>query len=406
MTEGKEPPRAGTRWSVVALAIFAGIFAAMQIGKVPPAMPVLGTSLAMGLAAVGWIASIFNAIGAILGVPAGALSDGLGHRRVLMASLAFIALGSLLGGLSDAFAPLLLTRLIEGIGYLGIIVSAPSLIIEAALPKDHALALGLWSTFLPTGFALMVVIAPAFIETVGWPGLWFLNAGLMGAYLVLFSLATRNAADLPNARPEPPTVRLGPAFRVATLKGPLVLALIFVAYALQWSGLSNWMPTFFAAQGYGLGLAALLSALVIFMNAPGNLLGAWLLHRGVSRSVLVSAGTLAMGILALGVFGDAVPGVVKFWLALAFSLLGGVVPPAVVGAVPSQAPSPSQVGAVNGLVMQGNNIGFLLGAPLVGATVTLTGGWQATGWLVLLVGTCGFLLGLVFRRIDRTLPTA
>ena len=138
-----------TRWGVAILAVLAGVIAATQIGKVPPAMSVLGTEFAVGMVALGWIASIFNATGAVLGLPFGALSDGFGHRRVLVLSLWTIVAGSTLGAFADNYALLFVTRIIEGVGYLGIIVAAPSLIVEATNPRDFGLALGLWSSFLP-----------------------------------------------------------------------------------------------------------------------------------------------------------------------------------------------------------------------------------------------------------------
>ena len=146
-TESSAASQAGgkTQWHIAALAILSGVIAATQIGKVPPSMPVLGTEFAVGMVALGWIASIFNATGAILGLPFGALSDGFGHRRVLTISLWTIAAGSFLGAFADSYALLFLTRIAEGVGYLGIIVAAPSLIVEATNPKDYGLALGLRS---------------------------------------------------------------------------------------------------------------------------------------------------------------------------------------------------------------------------------------------------------------------
>ena len=395
-----------TQWKVVAFAIFAGIFAAMELGKVPPAMPALGIELAVGLAALGWAASIFNAVGAALGIPAGALSDGLGHRRVLISGFFLIALGSLLGGLTNSFIYLLITRLLEGVGYLGVIVSAPSLVIEATAPKDHGLALGLWSTFLPIGFAFMVVISPSLIDSIGWHGLWFANAALMAGYLALFMIGTRNLADLPNRQHGPSTVRLGEAFGVVGRAGPLLLTLAFVVYTLQWSGLSSWMPTFLKAQGYDLTTASLLSALVIFINAPGNVLGSWLLRRGVARSTLIAAGVFVTGVLAIGIFSDFVGRDAKLALALVFSLLGGVVPPAVFASIPGQAPSPAHLGAVTGFVMQGNNIGFLFGAPIIGTIVEVAGGWSGTGWFVLAIGILGVVLATAFHRFEKSAATA
>ena len=400
MNEQNPPKMVGkTRWDIALLAILSGVIAATQIGKVPPAMPVLGAEFAVGMVALGWIASIFNATGAVLGLPFGALSDGFGHRRVLTISLWTIAAGSLLGALTDNYTLLFATRVIEGIGYLGIIVAAPSLVVEATNPRDFGLALGLWSSFLPFGFALMMVISPWFLDTVGWQGLWLFNAALLATFAVVFMIGTRDLSTLPNRPDEPPTLRLGQAFGVASLTGPWLLVLALVAYTLQWFGLNAWMPTFFEGSlGYTLGGAALLSALVVFANGPGAVFGSWLLHVGWSNWLLTVIGCASMGIIGFAVFSGFVADSAKFWLALAFSFLGGLLPPAIISLVPNVSPSRSYIGAVNGFVMQGNNFGYMMGAPIFAFAIERTGTWESAGWLLLALGVFGVGVGFVYRR--------
>ena len=388
-----------TRWGIAVLAILAGVIAATQIGKVPPSMSVLGAEFAVGMVALGWIASIFNATGALLGLPFGALSDGFGHRKVLIISLWTIAAGSLLGAFTDNYTMLFLTRILEGIGYLGVIVAAPSLIVEATNPRDFGLALGLWSSFLPFGFATMMVTSPWFLETIGWQGLWLFNAAILAVFALIFTIATRDLSTLPNRQEEPPTLRLGQAFGVARLAGPWLLVLALMAYTLQWFGLNAWMPTFFAGTlGYTLGGAASLSALVVFANGPGAVFGSWLLHRGWANWFLTVLGCGFMGVIGFLVFSDFVADGAKFWLALAFSFLGGLLPPAIISAVPTESPSRSHIGAVNGFVMQGNNFGYMMGAPIFAFAIERTGTWESAAWLLLALGVFGVAVGFILRR--------
>ena len=388
-----------TRWGVTSLAILSGVIAATQIGKVPPSMSLLGTEFAIGMVALGWIASIFNATGAVLGLPFGALSDGFGHRRVLVLSLWTIAAGSLLGAFTDSYTLLFVTRIIEGVGYLGVIVAAPSLIVEATNPKDFGLALGLWSSFLPFGFAMMMVTSPWLLKAGGWQGLWLFNAAILAIFALIFTISTRDLSSLPNRQREPPTLRLGQAFRVTGLVGPWLLVLALMAYTLQWFGLNAWMPTFFSGTlGYTLGGAASLSALVVFVNGPGAVFGSWLLYRGWANWLLTVLGCGFMGIIGFLVFSDFVADAAKFWLALAFSFLGGLLPPAVISAVPTESPSRSHIGAVNGFVMQGNNFGYMMGAPIFAFAIERTGTWESAAWLLLALGVFGVAVGFFYRR--------
>src|SRR3954452_3148781 len=129
--------------------------------------------------------------------------------------------------------------------------------------------------------ALALVVAPPMLSSsVGWRGLWLGVAALTVVAVVLITVATRGLR-MPRA-PE------GKPWRVAgeTLARPglLLLSLAFGAYAFQWVSLMVWLPTFLAADmGVTPTAAALLTALIVFLNVPSNVLGGLLLRRGVSR---------------------------------------------------------------------------------------------------------------------------
>ena len=111
MSQGSAPAEA-TRWDIVLMALGAGILAGFQVGKVPPALPVLRESLGLDLVTAGWLTSIYYAIGAVVAVAVGLLSDRAGPRRLMLAGVAFLGVGSLLGGLVSGSAWLLVARFV------------------------------------------------------------------------------------------------------------------------------------------------------------------------------------------------------------------------------------------------------------------------------------------------------
>ncbi|MCG8690052.1 MAG: MFS transporter, partial [Minwuiales bacterium] len=144
-------PDSPTRWGVVVLATMAGMMGALQVGKVPPAIPTLRADLALGLVAAGWVASTFNAVSAALGVAAGTVTDRFGHRRILLVGILSMAAGSLLGGFATGQTTLLGARLLEGLGFVVTVVAAPSIIVAATAHRDHRVALSIWGSYLPAG---------------------------------------------------------------------------------------------------------------------------------------------------------------------------------------------------------------------------------------------------------------
>ena len=59
----------------------------------------------------------------------------------------------IVGGVLGVFAPsaawIIVSRVIEGAGYVAVLVSAPGLIAAATAPMQRGLAFGLWGTHMP-----------------------------------------------------------------------------------------------------------------------------------------------------------------------------------------------------------------------------------------------------------------
>ena len=90
-------------------------------------------------------------------------------------------------------------------------------------------------------------------------------------------------------------------------------------------------------------------------------------------------------------------------LAGLYSAVIGLVPGALFTALPVHAPRPELVGASTGLLMQGSNIGGLIGPPVTGALVA-SGGWPAAAWLTsialgIVAGSALFLHWRERRRV-------
>lgn len=390
-----------THWPFVVLATFAGAVAAMQIGKVPPAIPVLRTELHLGLVAAGWIVSIFNATSALFGTGAGIVADRLGHRHAVVGGLLMLAVGSALGGLAPTAGLLLAARFVEGVGFLVIVVASPSFIARVTAARHLRLAIGLWASYMPVGMAGMMLVSPLLLHAFDWRGLWFANALLALAVAAAFWVVSRGQPL------SPARYRSWADLRTSVARpGPWLLAAAFTCYTLQFFALMAWLPTFLVERlGATLSTAALMTALVVAANMAGTWVGGWLLHRGVARWLLIAGVAGTLGFLAIAVFSGPFPVMTKLAFAFLFSAVGGVLPTACLAGAPVHAASPAQVGAVNGIIVQGSNTGSLLGPPALAAAVTAMGGWSAASWLLLIPGAGGVMLALALRRVEAELAS-
>lgn len=386
-----------TRWDIVALAILAGVVAAIQVGKVPPALPVLRAELGLGFVTAGWVASLVNICGAVLGVASGLIIDRVGPRRVIVASLLILGGGGVIGAEADSAAALLTSRFLEGLGLVGTAVAAPAIIRAACRPSERNLALGLWGAYLPTGMAIALIAAPMLLENLGWRGFWWGNVALVAGFAVFVAVGLT-----PRHWPYPETVAAATRPRItASLgrPGPWLFATCFAAYALMFYAVAAWLPSYLIeAKGWTLSQAALGGAAVVIANIAGNVISAALMHRGVDRWKLLLTAYLGYVLCSWFIFAEPAPDALRLPAAMLFTLIGGLLPAACMAGGAAHARDPAEVGTMSGIIVQGANTGSLLGAPIMALAVVLLDGWDQGYWVIVLFGCLGIAVTLLLLR--------
>ncbi|MFZ9439293.1 MAG: MFS transporter, partial [Hylemonella sp.] len=96
------------------LVILAGVCAALHMGKLPPALPILQQELGISLLQSGFLLSLVQLAGMLFGIFIGLAADGIGQRRSMLIGLGVLALSSLLGACAQDAASLLRWRALEG----------------------------------------------------------------------------------------------------------------------------------------------------------------------------------------------------------------------------------------------------------------------------------------------------
>lgn len=387
-----------TDWPGVALGVTCGILVALCVGKMPPALPLLQQDLGLNLREVGWVVSLFSTIATLCAAGMGLLSGRVGAWRFTLAGLCALVTGGLMGAASDSYALLLASRILEGTGQIAIVVSVPAMLTALSAPHQTRLVLALWSAYMPLGISLALLTAPLLLEDGRWRLLWTLIAGVTAVCAVWMELwRSRYAHPRPAARSLDWRKLTGGLRQIV----PWVLALSFTFYAIQFFTVMTFLPTW-AIQERGLSLrtASLLTAVVIFFNAGGSVLGASLLQRGLRGSSLIMTAHVVVGLSACAIFSDWLPDAVRFGACLSLNLIGGTLPAATLSASPRLARSPDQIASLQGLFLQGSNLGQFAAAPLVTWAVTLSGtvpDWSHALPLMALCATIGLGLGIFAR---------
>ena len=260
----------------------------------------------------------------------------------------------------------------------------PALVAELANKKNRSLAVSLWASVTPLGMAIAMVAAPEIIQQFGWRTLWLITGIITIFFLIFAGYAFKGIDARTTINKEPYWFNIK---KTTTRPGPWLISICFMTYTFQWMAIMVWLPTFAVEErGLSLNFAAGLAAIAVTINIFGNLFGTWLVHRGISHWLLISVGTLAMGVSSLFIFPELLPDFSRFGLVLFFSFFGALQPSAILASMPFHSPSKAQLASTNGIVYQGSQAGNLFGPPIIAWVVTFTGTWEHAGW-VLFIGT-------------------
>jgi MFS family permease len=391
-----------TRWGIVFLLMGTGVVSSFQIGKVPGVLPMLMTDLGLTLFVASWVIVVLNVIGAVAGVFMGGFADRVGYRRLITAGLSLMALGCLVGGFTSNVPVFFISRLVEGVGFFFTVLSGPSLITRIADPRDLRFILGLWGAYMPSGITIMLFISPFVVDRIGWRGLWILNGLICLIFLAAFAGSTTRLSE-GRKRILKPSIYVSRNIKTVFMTpGPVLLAICFLCYAGQWMALMNFLPTFFITEvGMGKGGAAIWTALAVLVNIPGNISGGFLSQKDVPRWMVLSLVFILITLFTIGIYSQKTPLTIRLLLCLGFSFIGGHIPGTLMAAVPFHSPGKEYIGATNGLITQGSNIGTLLMGPALAAVVSLFGGWHGAPLIFGVAGLIGLSASLAIGKLER-----
>ena len=365
--------------------VFAGVCAALHVGKLPPALPVLQDALGITLVQAGFLLSAVQVASMTLGLAVGLSADSLGLRRSMLVGLALLSVASISGGFVADASGLLVLRALEGLGFLLVVMPAPALIRRTVDASQLSGRMGWWGTYMPTGSALALLLGPWVIAGLNWSAWWW----LLGAVAALAWIAVWLCVpDVPSpASTHNAANDAWPKRLALTLKspGPWLVALTFAVYSSQWLAVVGFLPTVYAELGLTAGMAGVLSACVALANVSGNIMSGRLLQRGWPAQRLLSIGFACMTLGAVGAYatwqGEGLPTSLRFACVVMFSAVGGLIPGTLFSCALRLAPSEGTVSTTVGYMQQLSALGQFAGPPLVAWVAASAGGWQWT-WAV------------------------
>lgn len=355
---------AGTRWGLILAVWAAGLGAAAQYGKISVAFEALGGLYPEAGAALSLSVSMAGVVGILLGVVAGLFVASFGYRRSLVWALWLGAAMSALQVLHLPYGLFLLTRAIEGLSHLGIVVAGPTLMALLANESQRGAALTVWSTFFGVSFALLSWFGLPLVAAQGLLALFAAHAVVMALLALLLHRAMR---DLPVPPRQPlPGLRGLPTLHGGIYRSPWKLAPAagWLFYTTCFVALLTVLPPHVPEAHRAL----VMGAIPLISIAVSMVLGVALLRR-MAAVQLVQLGFVLC--LLSGMWLWMLPG---NWLACwALAAAFGLVQSGSFAAVPQLNSSAADQAESNGAMSQAGNAGNVIGTPLLLAAVGMAG---------------------------------
>lgn len=381
-------------WLII---VGVGVVAAMHIWKLPSALYLIEAEMGIGLVFSGVLLGVIQLASMLGGLLVAWGGERFGLRRLLTLGLILLSIGSLGGSLSPDATLLLISRLVEGVGFLLCTVLAPALIRLSCQPRELNSAMAAWGAFQGIATLIGFSLSATLLQWIGWRYLWIVMTLLAMSMLVPLLRLVPNDRRARAAADPGASTRIMATVRTAA---PWLAGLAFACYSLQWMAVMGFLPSIYAAYGLQQLSAGLLSAAVGGVTIVGAVAAGRQLQRGRKPIPLLIIAFLMMGLTSIGLF--AVPwsgmsrGIIgALCTALLFSMIGGMAPAILSRVAVDLAPSDGSVSAVIGLMQQLFNVGNFVGPFILAWIAVQAGGWQAS-WTM----TCGFsLLGIWFSLL-------
>ncbi len=205
-----ERRRGRLAWAIVAAAL-PTLMTALDSLVMTFALPDIRGDLDATVTQLQWFVNAYTLVLATLILPAAALGNLLGRRRVFLWGVALFTLASAGAALSSTSGALIAARVVQGAGGAAITTLSLTHLADAVPTRLRELAIGIWGGVNGLGVAAGPIIGGAVVEDLDWSFIFWINVPIG---VVCVALGLRFLGESPR-RPrsmDAPGILLGAGF--------------------------------------------------------------------------------------------------------------------------------------------------------------------------------------------------
>ena len=160
------------------------------------ALPSIARDLRGEFTDVEWVVSAYILPFAALLMPAGALADRLGRRRMLLLGLSIFTLASLLCGLAPSLAVLNAARALQAVGAALQLSASLAVIAQGFEAHERARVFAIWGTVMGIAPSLGPILGGLITSYFGWRWAFYINLPIGAGLIALAIGSVQESRDL------------------------------------------------------------------------------------------------------------------------------------------------------------------------------------------------------------------
>ncbi|MBC6457555.1 MFS transporter [Actinomadura sp. HBU206391] len=183
------------RWWALSALVLSLLVIGFDTTILNVALPTLSSELEAGTTELQWIVDSYILVFAATLLPAGALGDRFGRKRLLLAGMAVFAAASLAGALAEGPGQVIAARSLMGVG--GAIITALSMSTLPVIfpPEERSRAIAIWTASVAVGLPLGPIVGGWLLDGFWWGSIFLVNVPIIVAAVIAIAVLLPESRD-------------------------------------------------------------------------------------------------------------------------------------------------------------------------------------------------------------------
>jgi DHA2 family multidrug resistance protein len=165
----------GNRAAITVCVILSTLMQALDTTIANVALPYIQGSVSASQDQIDWVLTSYIAAAAIMTPPTGFLAGRFGLKRLFLASIAGFTVASMLCGMAQSLAQIVLFRILQGMFGAALVPLSQSVLLATYPRERQGFAMSLWGVAVMAGPVLGPVLGGWLTENYSWRYVFYIN---------------------------------------------------------------------------------------------------------------------------------------------------------------------------------------------------------------------------------------